>query len=40
VERHLAKKSSVTLSFLPVFGCAFTGLIISEYSCFLPYIYS
>lgn len=40
VERHLAKKSSVTLSFLPVFGCAFTGLIISEYSCFLPYMYS
>jgi hypothetical protein len=31
VERHLARKSSATLSSLPVFGCAFTGSIISEF---------
>ena len=35
LEKHLATKKSATLSSLPAFGCAFTGLIISGSSCFL-----
>lgn len=34
VEKHLAMKRSATLLSLPVFGCAFTGLIISEFLFF------